>query len=114
MKKSLCHYSVPFFQKGDVVYDENFHLLLVVTHVMHNPTLPVFKVLYAEIGTFSDYNYGYEMPLEYSAETNSLQYVCKISYITRIRNHYKIYHRLPDSRVGKFLWNFKALRACQE
>ncbi len=110
----MCHYPTAFFSKGDVVYDENLHLLLVVTHVMHNPTLPIFKVLYAEIGTFSDYNYGYEMPLEYSAETYSLQYVCKISSITRNLNHYKVYHRFPHSLVGKLLRNFKALRACQE
>lgn len=113
MKKFMCHYSLPFFVKGDVVYDENLHLLLVVTHVMHNPTLPIFKAIASEYYTDNMY-VNREMPLAYSVVTKSLQYVCKNSNFTRCINRYKVYHRYPDSPVGNFLRNFAFVSSCQK
>ena len=114
MKKYLCYYPVPFFVKGDVVYDSKLHLLLTVTHVMHNPTLPIFKVIDTVLGYPRNYNVGDELPLDYSASTKSLSYVCKNSSLSRFRNRYKNSSLNIGTRLDVFLWNFKALRTCEE
>ena len=111
MKHFMLHYPVLFFVKGDVVYDENSHLLLVVSRVMHNPTLPIFMSIATENHNFY---LNRKMPLTYSSVTKSLQYVCKISSLNRILNIYKVNHRFPLTDLGHFLRNFEALRTRQE
>lgn len=101
----MFNYPVPFFVKDDVVYDPNQHILLLVTRVMCDPTLPIFKVLFTESDFPIFYNNG-EMPLIYSAEINHLQYVCKISTLNRILRIYKAFHVLPCSHLCNFLRNF--------
>ena len=112
MKKFMCHYPLAFFSKGDVVYDENFHLLLVVTHVMRNPTLPIFKGIATENYT-ADIYVGREMPTTYSTVTKSLRYVCKKSSLSRFcRNSCSSIN--PRTNLFRFLWNFETLRSCQK
>lgn len=109
MKKFMYHYSVPFFNKGDVVFDEDLHLLLLVTHVMRNPTLPLFKVIGIESGHSPFYQVGAGMPSLYSATINHLQYVCKNSTITRFRRDYLPFAEYNSSPLYSFLRHFSSL-----
>lgn len=113
MKKFMCHYPVPFFCKGDVVYDANQHILLVVTRVLHNPTLPIFKVIDTEY-SFAKLYVNCEMPLTYSSEIKHLQYVCKKSSLSRFRRNFLPFTDVSNSPLYRFLRNFKALCSCEK
>lgn len=101
----MYHYPVAFFVKGDVVYDENKHLLLRLDFITRSG-LPVFVVIGKESGYSVEYTGGRILSDTYSQNIKHLQYVCKISSFTRMLNRYKIYHRFPDSPIGNFLRNF--------
>ena len=113
MKKSFIHYPSHLLCKGDVVYDENQHLLLKLDFITRSG-LPIFVVIGNERGYSVEYAPTRIMPDTYSDNINHLQYVCKFSFITRVKNLFRIYHLLPNTRLGIFLRNFSPFCSRQE
>lgn len=113
MKVPFVHYRSHLFCKGDVVYDENQHLLLMVDFVTRSG-LPIFVVVGNERGYSVEYALSRIMPDTYSENINHLQYVCKRSSFTRFCNRFKIYHCFPASRLGDFMRHFSLVCTCEK